>query len=168
MGNDAPAYLQGRVRIFKYSHSGTSVIFQLLCLTILNNIWRPYAHSVRDCPLALCDGSTIRESDLIVCDNIQKTRLGETLLPLYNPDAKWYYLNGQDSDEVIVIKIFDSAADVAACCMLPTSTQLPGANCATGCPHTAFYHKEIPPDTRPRQSIEVRALVFTNSKSSTG
>ena len=49
-----------------------------------------------------------------------------------------------------------------------TSFELHGANCATGCPHTAFYHKQIPTDTLPRQSIEVRALVFTNSKSSTG
>jgi hypothetical protein len=72
---------------------------------------------VEDCPLALCDGSTIRRSDLVICDNIQKTRLGETLLPLYNPDAKWYYLNGQHSDEVTVIKIFDSDDDVAASCL---------------------------------------------------
>ncbi|KAL2036840.1 hypothetical protein N7G274_010383 [Stereocaulon virgatum] len=125
MGEEAETYLQGRVRIF--------------------NIWRPYAHHVEDCPLALCDGSTIRGSDLVICDNIQKTRLGETLLPLYNPDTKWYYLNGQHNDEVTVIKIFDSDADVAASC----------------CPHTAFYHRNIPPDVPPRQSIEVRALIFT-------
>lgn len=72
---------------------------------------------MEDCPLALCDGSTIRCSDLVICDNIQKTRLGETLLPLYNPDAKWYYLNSQHNDEVTVIKIFDSDADVAASCL---------------------------------------------------
>ena len=91
---------------------------------VWDSIWRPYAHSVGDCPLALCDGSTIRRSDLIVCDNIQKTRLGETLLPLYNPDAKWYYLNGQGSDEVTVIKIFDSDTDVAATCLLPYLVQI--------------------------------------------
>ena len=72
---------------------------------------------VEDCPLALCDGSTIQKDDLIICDNIQKTRLGETLLPLYNPNAKWYYLNRHRSDELTIIKIFDSDSNINASCL---------------------------------------------------
>ena len=74
---------------------------------------------VVDCPLALCDGSTVDKADLIVCDNIQKTRLGETLLPLYNPNARWYYLNKHRADELTIIKIFDSSAQVKATCVHP-------------------------------------------------
>ena len=132
-----------------------------LCLRPSYSIWRPYTHPVEDCPLALCDGSTIRSSDLVVCDNIQKTRLGETLLPLYNPDAKWYYLGRQCSDEVTIIKIFDSDTDVAAPCWFLSPAICGPILISLGCPHTAFYHTDIPSGTLPRKSIEMRALVLT-------
>jgi len=109
------------------------------------SIWRPYKSPVYDCPMALCDGSTVTKEDLLLCDNIQKSRLGETMIPIYSPSARWYYLNQQRPDEVLIIKIFDSKQDVKA----------------PNCPHTAFYHSDIPLGRPARRSIEVRMLVFT-------
>jgi hypothetical protein len=79
-------------------------------------MWKPYGHAVQDCPLALCDGSTVRDEDLIVCDNITKSRIGELVMPIYNPDAKWYYLDRQRPDELTIMKIVDSDQTAKAKC----------------------------------------------------
>ncbi|KAJ9604891.1 hypothetical protein H2200_010280 [Cladophialophora chaetospira] len=123
---------QGRLRIF--------------------NVWKPLDNPVYDCPLAVCDGSSInRASDLIVCDNVTKARVGELILPLYNPRAEWWYLSEQTPNEVVIMKIVDSAQDedeIRASC----------------CPHTAFDVPGFDPNSPPRRSIEMRALVFTRPK----
>ncbi len=143
-------HLGGHDRILIYSETLTKR---------LSSTWRPYGHTVEDCPLALCDGSTFRQSDLVICSNVQKTRLGETLLPLYSPDANLCYLNRRGRDDVTIIKIFDSV--VASCMSLSLAMLRTTQLIATGGPHTAFHHIKIPEGASPRQSIEMRALIFT-------
>ncbi|KAG4424071.1 hypothetical protein IFR04_002767 [Cadophora malorum] len=129
MGEDTEYLLRGRTRIL--------------------NIWRPYDYAIEDCPLALCDGSTINENDLLVADHITRTYTGETVYPLYNPAAKWYYLSQQKKDEVLILKIFDSDPTVQA----------------RTTPHTSFEHSKTTDTRRPRKSVEIRALVFTYPES---
>ncbi|KAK4214338.1 hypothetical protein QBC37DRAFT_421430 [Rhypophila decipiens] len=64
---------------------------------------------------------------------------------IYRPGFQWHYLSEQMEDECYLIKIFDSLEGVSA----------------KYCPHTYFRHEVVPPDCPPRESIEVRALVFT-------
>jgi hypothetical protein len=66
--------------------------------------------------LALCDGSTVNKSDMIVCDNVTKAKVGELILPLYNPAAKWHYLSQQTPNEITIMKIVDSDQNVQAAC----------------------------------------------------
>lgn len=61
---------------------------------------------------------------------------------------RWYYLHGQDVDEVLLIKCFDSKVDGRA----------------RRVPHTAFVSAEHE-DEAPRESIEVRCLVFYEDQS---
>jgi len=132
------------------SWTGDDTEYLIRGRTRILNIWRPYDYEIEDCPLALCDGSTIRESDQqLIADHVVRQYLGETVYPLYNPDAKWYYLNRQTKDETLILKIFDSDETAKA-----KST-----------PHTAFEHRELKPGARPRKSLEIRALVFTYPKS---
>ncbi|KAF5667726.1 hypothetical protein FDENT_12034 [Fusarium denticulatum] len=111
------------------------------------NIWRPIFHPVEDWPLAVCDGSTVPPEKLIKVDHVRKHHIGESLYPLECDRYRWYYLNKQTPDEVLLIKMFDSKEDVAAIC----------------CPHTSFQKKKIAPSAKPRESIEVRALVVSSS-----
>lgn len=87
-------------------------------LTQASSVWKPIDHTVYDCPLAVCDGSTVQSKDLVLCDNITKAKAGELVLPLYNSDSKWYYLRHQTPEEVTIMKIIDSESNVRATCVL--------------------------------------------------
>ncbi|KAK0659147.1 methyltransferase CmcJ [Cercophora samala] len=112
----------------------------------LINIWRPIKHPVHDWPLALCDGSSLEAADVLATDHVTKGYVGETYNVLYREKYKWYYLNHQTPDEVFLFKMFDSKRQVKA----------------RACPHASFQHNDVPTDSLPRESIEVRALVFSS------
>ncbi|KAK3350474.1 hypothetical protein B0H65DRAFT_545598 [Neurospora tetraspora] len=118
------------------------------------NVWRPLRHPVANYALAVCDGSTVQPQNLVAVDHVRKNYEGEGLYPLYDQGMKWYYLNRQTKDEVLFFKTYDSAEGVKARC----------------CPHTSFKQSsgEQPvqeagdcSNATPRESIEVRALVFS-------
>jgi hypothetical protein len=111
------------------------------------NLWRPIRGPVRDAPLAMADGTTVAADDLVAADLIYPNRRGETYSVKYNPNHRWFYFPEMSADEVLLLKCFDSATD---------------GRTRFG-PHTAFTDPTTPPDAAPRESIEVRALVFHRS-----
>ena len=121
---DADQLLQGRVQVI--------------------NLWRPIRGPVRDTPLAMCDGQTVAEGDLVASDLIYPNRHGETYLVKFNPDHRWFYFPEMTPDEAILLKCYDSATD--------GRTRF--------APHTAFVDPTTPADAPPRESIELRTLVF--------
>jgi hypothetical protein len=106
------------------------------------NVWRPIKPIYRS-PLAVADAHSVPDSDLVGTKLIYPDREGETFSVKANPAHKWYYRYGQTPDIVTLIKCFDSKADGRA----------------RRVPHTAFVNPETE-DHPPRESIEVRALVF--------
>ncbi|KIW66777.1 hypothetical protein PV04_06072 [Phialophora macrospora] len=109
------------------------------------NLWRPIVDAVRDYPLAICDGSTVSPSDLVEADHVRRHYMGSTMYLKHNERQKFYFMSRQTKDEVLIFKNFDSAETPAA----------------TYAPHASFLDPDIPEAFTPRQSIEVRALVFT-------
>ncbi len=108
------------------------------------NLWRPIRGPLRDSPLAMLDGSTVKESDLVASDLIYPNRRGETYSVTYRPDHRWFYFPEMTPDEAILLKCYDSATD---------------GRTRFG-PHTAFIDPTTPADAPPRESIELRTLVF--------
>jgi hypothetical protein len=108
------------------------------------NLWRPIRGPVRDTPLAMLDGTTVKEGDLVASDLVYPNRRGETYSVKYNPDHRWFYFPDMTPDEAILLKCYDSATD---------------GRTRFG-PHTAFVDPTTPPDAPPRESIELRTLVF--------
>jgi len=108
------------------------------------NMWRPIKGPLRDAPLALCDARTVAADDLVASDLVYKNRVGETYSVTYNPAHRWYYAPELRRDEALLLKIMDSKDDGRARFM----------------PHTAFTDPTTPPDAFPRESIELRTLVF--------
>ncbi len=76
-----------------------------------SSIWRPLQR-VEDWPVAVCDGRTTKESDLVAADNIRRDFVGENMFAKHNPDFRWYYLPDQGKEEVLLIKIYDSSPEV--------------------------------------------------------
>jgi hypothetical protein len=108
------------------------------------NLWRPIRGPVRDAPLAMADGTTVTPDDLIASDLIYPNRRGETYSVKYNPNHRWFYFPEMSADEALLLKCYDSADD---------------GRTRFG-PHTAFVDPTTPADAAPRESIEIRALVF--------
>lgn len=110
----------------------------------INNVWRPLAGPLLRSPLALCDAETLEEENLVASDLRYPDRTGEIYGVTYNPRQKWYYFPRMQPDEAILIRCFDSAR----------------AGAARFSAHGAFEAPQTPPDAPPRESIEVRTLVF--------
>jgi hypothetical protein len=108
------------------------------------NLWRPIRGPVRDTPLAMLDGTTVKDGDLVASDLVYPNRSGETYSVKYNPDHRWFYFPEMMPDEAILLKCYDSATDGRTRCG----------------PHTAFVDPTTPADAAPRESIELRTLVF--------
>ncbi len=108
------------------------------------NMWRPIRGPLQDAPLALCDARTVAPGDLVASDLVYKHRVGETYSVTYNPAHRWCYAPELRRDEALLLKIMDSKTDGRARFM----------------PHTSFTDPTTPPDAFPRESIELRTLVF--------
>jgi len=108
------------------------------------NVWRPIRGPVLDAPLAITDASTIAAGDLVATDLVYPDRTGEIYYVKFNPDHKWFYAPAMRNDEVLLIKCYDSINDGRARFV----------------PHSAFVDPTTPAGAPPRESIELRTLVF--------
>jgi hypothetical protein len=108
------------------------------------NLWRPIRGPLQDAPLAVCDAQSVAAGDLVPSDLVYRERTGETYAVTYNPAHRWFYVPEMQPDEVLLLKCFDSETDGRARFM----------------PHTAFDDPTAPTDILPRESIELRTLVF--------
>lgn len=106
------------------------------------NVWRPIKTILKD-PLGVADANSVPDSDLLPVQLIYPDRVGETYTVRPNEQHKWYFLYGQRPDEVTLIKCYDSKTDGRA----------------RRVPHSAFINPATESE-KPRESIEVRALVF--------
>ncbi|KAH6880440.1 methyltransferase [Thelonectria olida] len=145
----------------------------------LVNVWRPIGHAASDFPLAVVDWRTTDPEDLIAVDLLYPKRdanydgddrgkeirpdpnaamstegyevKGETYSVAPNEKHQFYYCKDMQPDEVMFIKCYDSRSEGQ-----------PGGKkgVAALTPHTAFIDPGSAKGAKPRQSIEVRCLIF--------
>jgi len=108
------------------------------------NVWRPIRGPIESSPLALCDARSLLPGDVVPCDLVYRDRVGETYGFTYNPQHRWYYFPRMERNEAILLKCYDSKDDGRA----------------RFTAHTSFEDPNSPANAEPRESIEVRALVF--------
>ena len=108
------------------------------------NLWRPIKGRLLDSPLAVCDARTVKPADLVPSDLVYPDRIGETYSVKYDPAHQWFYVPKMTADEILLLKCFDSKTDGRA----------------RFAPHSAFDDPTTPSDAPPRESIELRTLVF--------
>jgi len=94
--------------------------------------------------LTLCDAQSLSEENLIASDLLYPDRKGETYSITYNANQRYFYFPKMQPDEAVLIRCFDSAPKGAA----------------RFSAHTGFDDPTSPPDAPPRESLEVRTLVF--------
>jgi hypothetical protein len=108
------------------------------------NVWRPIRGPVESTPLAVCDAQSIDSKDFVPADLVYRDKVGEVYRFTYNIRHRWSYFPRLERDEVILLKCYDSKEDGRA----------------RFTAHSAFDDPSSLPDAAPRESIEVRALVF--------
>ena len=107
-------------------------------------VWRAINKPIESNPLAMVDARTIAQEDLLIAERRYPNRVGQSYRLAYNPKHRWIYFPKMTREEAFVFKVFDSAKDGRA----------------RFTAHTAFVDPATPPNAEPRQSIEMRALVF--------
>merc|ERR1712217_95994 len=129
------------------------------------NVWRPIRGPVQQWPLAVCDARSFPQEDLhptwlrrfdvssrgIESGVYRQTsdgtpevfRTGEVLTPVPHPAHRWVVYPDMSSDEVLLLKTFDSRSDGRARLNV----------------HTAFFDPNGPTDFE-RESIELRCLIL--------
>lgn len=113
------------------------------CRYRIINVWKPLTGPVQSTPLAFASAESVNEEDLVPVEHRYPHRTGETMGVRYNPGQKWMYLSGMEDHERLLLKCSDTKGGVGK-----------------WVPHTAFADSRTPQGARPRESIEVRALVF--------
>ncbi|VVT55453.1 uncharacterized protein SAPINGB_P004604 [Magnusiomyces paraingens] len=164
--DQSPAAARQRVRRYREKigdarASDPRPNFQLI------NIWRPLFDDLEDSPLAFADFRSINykpttapgelesldapreRGDLAASDLIYPEFRGQTFRVRYNPSHKWYYIPDQRTDEVTLLKCYDSRAE-----------HDPESGIALFAPHTSFTNPLAGPTSRLRESIEIRTLIF--------
>lgn len=122
------------------------------------SLWRTFSPGPQDWPLAVCDGRTVGDAEtasntLFVVDEFpvgdaltapvdgEDQMIAATIFR-YRPQHRWWYFANMEADDVLLFKFQDSAHSVT-----------------WRCPHTAFHDTSLP-DTKIRESIEVRGVAF--------
>ncbi len=107
------------------------------------NLWRAIGHNVERSPLAFADGKTTWSEDFVAIDLVYPDRVGEIYGVTASAAHKWYYYPNMTTEEALLIKTYDSAEDGPVRFVA----------------HASFEDPSSPENAKPRQSIELRALV---------
>jgi hypothetical protein len=112
------------------------------------NVWRAIRGPVEATPLGVCDAASVSPSDLMPTEKGVKH---EVYLLRYAARHRWFYFPRMERDEALVLKCYDTAADIR------------GRYTA----HSAFDDPSSPANAPARESIEARAFVFYNPSAGT-
>ena len=111
------------------------------------NVWRILSEPPQDVPLALCDARSVAPPDVVHTDFTTRAEGAafsfENATYRHNPNHRWYYFRDMTRDEFLVFRGFDSDPERQE-----------------AVPHTAFEDPSCPPDAPPRESVEIRSVVF--------
>ena len=124
-----------------FPNDAESLLSRRFCII---QVWRPIQDILEKDPLALCDARSVVDSDLIIAERRYPDRVGQTYQVKYNENHEWFYFPKMTRDEAIIFKVYESEIDGRA----------------RFTPHTSFEDPTTPKDSLPRESIEVRGLVF--------
>ena len=106
------------------------------------NVWRPINGAVESFPLAFANSATVPDEALVGIEHRYPDRTGETAAVKHTEGQHWCYWSGMGDDERLLLECFDSENEKGRV------------------PHTAFVDPRSGEGAKPRESIEVRALVF--------
>lgn len=109
----------------------------------LVNYWRPIVGPLRDDPLAICAPRSVSPEDLKPVRHVHAYGESEIYGVGYNPDHQWFYMSDMQPQDALFFKVYDSTGERTLVA-----------------PHTAFTLSAPPQPMPPRESFELRLMVF--------
>ncbi|KAE9987078.1 hypothetical protein EG328_003860 [Venturia inaequalis] len=110
------------------------------------NVWHPIRGPCVDWPLAVCDAATVDfDKDTMASDFVDLWGYSENVQVHHSEAQRWYYLENQMPNELLVFKSADSEEGKPG--VLPAA------------PHGSFDNPNKTAADLPRQSVELRLLV---------
>ncbi|KAK4445512.1 hypothetical protein QBC34DRAFT_306915 [Podospora aff. communis PSN243] len=113
---------------------------------MIKQLRRPIKHTAYNWPLVLCDSQTSPLEQLVSVDQVGWRFVGDIYYAPYDPLFRWYFQSAMTTKEGVIIKSWDTDLSARSRFCLHSSCSLPDGL--------------VPNGSRPRASIEVRALVF--------
>ncbi len=107
------------------------------------NVWKPIVGPVKRSPLAVCDASSMQASEFLETDLLYPDRTGEIYSVAHSPSHRWLYVSDMLPTETMLLKCYDSEGEGVARFTAHSAIELPDSD-----------------DQPPRESVEVRTLVF--------
>jgi len=108
-------------------------------------VWRPLVDVVETDPLVCCDTRTVADSDLDVVQKVMDDTVEESMYLKRRKQHQWYWMSNQSRNDVLVMTVWDSNKPFSK---------------STAVPHCAMVLPEHPPTAKPRESIELRFVVW--------
>lgn len=105
--------------------------------------WHALSPAPQDIPLAMCDGSTVLDTDLVETIYEGFGIKHKSWHVHYSPLHRWYYFPEMTADEFILFKGYDSED-----------------SCNPRGAHSAFDNRRAYPNAKPRRSVEGRFFVY--------
>ncbi|KAI4218170.1 MAG: hypothetical protein LQ349_008829, partial [Xanthoria aureola] len=75
---------------------------------IVCSVWKPLRGPLQDWPLAVCDAASVDADNLVVSDKVYSNFATENIQVHRDARQRWYYLSGQQPDELLVFRQTDS------------------------------------------------------------
>ena len=109
------------------------------------NLWRPVSGPVETAPLVICGYPDMEDKDLILSErHYPDGRVGRIYHIGFNPAQRWTYFPHMMPDEAVLLKCYDSLDD----------------GTARWTAHGSFQPPNKPADAAPRESVELRTMLF--------
>lgn len=106
-------------------------------------LWRALTGPHQDRPLAVLDGRSLCQDDLVGADVVFPHYCDEGYEVRYSPLHRWFYKQCMTPDDALILKLYDSVEGGVRFC-----------------PHAAFVDSLVPDGTPQRASIEIRAIII--------
>ncbi|TGJ85648.1 hypothetical protein E0Z10_g3105 [Xylaria hypoxylon] len=140
-----PGAPRGPVQQVHVDQTPAAVVVRLI------NVWRPISHAASDHPLAVIDWRTTAPEDFVPVDLLYPKRADSVM----DDDDRGKEQRPSETNTKDSTEGYEARGETMAVRRAGGKRGL-----AMRTPHTAFVDPATPKDAKPRESIEVRALVF--------
>jgi hypothetical protein len=109
----------------------------------------------------LADRRTISKHDLIESDQVMSDKVNKTAYVYHRSDQKWYWLSHQSQDEVVLFPTWTLRTEAEHAGVARKCSYFFHADAILDfSPHAAAFLYEPDKSAQPRESVEVRMIVF--------